>query len=113
MNDADQRSQTFTEFCQSERISKATFYELLRRNLGPEVFEVAGTRIRRITSQAREAWRAKMAELAKAEAAQLEAERRRELATIAGRIAAQSPRHVSRKKSLEKKPRRSGPRVRR
>jgi hypothetical protein len=38
-----------------------------------------------------------MAELARGEAARLEAERRRELATIAGQIATQSPRHVSRR----------------
>ena len=97
MDDADQRSQTFTEFCQGERISKTTLYGLLRRGLGPEVLEVPGTKIKRITSQARETWRARMAELAKAEATQLEAERRRELAAIAGRIAARSPKHISKR----------------
>lgn len=99
MNDIDQRSQTYAEFCQTEHISKATLYDLLRRGLGPEVFEVPGTRIRRITPEAHEVWRARMAELAKAEAAQLEAKRRRELAAIAGRIAAKSPRHISKRKA--------------
>jgi hypothetical protein len=42
-------------------------------------------------------WEARMAELAKSETARLEAERRRELATIAGQIAAESLRHVSRR----------------
>jgi hypothetical protein len=97
MNDIDRRSQTTTEFCQSEHISKATFYDLRKRGLAPEVLEVPGTKIKRITSQARETWRARMAELAKAEATQLEAERRRELAAIAGRIAARSPKHISKR----------------
>jgi hypothetical protein len=99
MDDADQRSQTFTEFCQGERISKTTLYGLLRRGLGPEVLEVPGTKIKRITPEAREAWHARMAELAKTESSRLEAERRRELAAIAGKRAAESPRHVSRKKA--------------
>jgi hypothetical protein len=91
----DDRSQTIAEFCESEHISKTTFYGLLKRNLGPEVFEVPGTTIKRITPAAREAWHALMRELAESEAAKLEVERRRELAAVAGRIAARSPLHVS------------------
>ena len=64
MNDIDQRSQTYAEFCQTEHISKATLYDLLRRGLGPEVFEVPGTgsggsRPKRMKSGVREwpSWR--------------------------------------------------------
>jgi hypothetical protein len=98
MNDAQQSSLTIQEFCVAEHISKASLYDLLKRGLGPELFNIPGTRIRRITPQAREAWRDRMAQLAQAEAVQIEAERRRELAAVAGRIAARSPLHVSRQK---------------
>jgi hypothetical protein len=56
----------------------------------------SGTRIKRITPEADAEWEARMAELAKSETARLEAERRRELA-LSGQIAAESPRHVSRR----------------
>ena len=64
---------------------------------GPDVLHVPGTRIERITPEARQAWRERMAELAKSETAQLEAERRRAQAAEAGKLAAQSPNHVSRR----------------
>jgi hypothetical protein len=90
-------SQTIGEFCRAERISKSVYYELKARGLNPDEFEIPGTRIKRITPEARAAWRERMAELAKSETAQLEAERRRELASIAGRAAAASPRHISKR----------------
>jgi hypothetical protein len=90
-------SETISEFCLAERFSKSFYYGLKKRGLGPEEFEVPGTRVKRITPEAHTAWRERMAALAKSETAQLEAKRRRELATIAGRIAAASPRHVSRR----------------
>jgi hypothetical protein len=71
--------------------------EAAKRGLTPEVSEIPGTRIRRITAAAEAAWDARMAELAQSEAVQLEAERRRAQAAEAGRIAAQSPLHVSRR----------------
>lgn len=91
------QSQTRGEFCQTERISKSVFYELKKRGLAPDELEIPGTTIKRITPAARAAWRERMAELAKGEAAQLEAERRRALTAVAGRIAAASPAHVSRR----------------
>lgn len=88
---------TITEFCAKKRISKASWYELEKRGLAPEVLEIPGTRIRRITAAAEAAWDARMVELMQSKAAQLEAERRRAQAAEAGRIAAQSPRHISRR----------------
>ena len=78
------RSLTQQEFCWVENISKAKFYELKKRGLTPDEIDIDG--VLRITPKAREAWHERMAALAKSEAAQLEAERRRELAVIAGRL---------------------------
>jgi hypothetical protein len=75
----------------------STFYKLKKLGLGPDVLHVPGTRIERITPEARQAWRERMAELAKSETAQLQAERRRAQAAEAGKLAAQSPNHVSRR----------------
>jgi hypothetical protein len=105
-----ERSLTIGEFCLSERISRSTFYDLDKRGLGPEIDSVPGTRIRRITPSARRAWRERMRELRASEAAQLEQERKRAQAQEAGRIAAQSPLHVSnRHKAVEQIKRRRGP----
>ncbi|WP_439370971.1 hypothetical protein [Bradyrhizobium sp. DASA03120] len=102
---------TVSQFCRAESLSKSTYYSLRRRGLGPEERVVPGTRIIRITAEARTAWRERMAEFARSGAAQLEAERRRELASMAGQIAARSPKHFSRRRSpvgqyLQKTPRR-------
>jgi hypothetical protein len=91
------RSETFAEFARAEGFSLSTFYKLKKLGLGPDVLRVPGTRIERITPEARQAWRERMAELAKSETAQLQAERRRAQAAEAGKLAAQSPNHVSRR----------------
>jgi hypothetical protein len=97
MDSTERRSQTPTEFCFAEHVSKSTYHELKKRGLGPVELVVPGTKIIRITPEARDAWHAMMAELAGTESARLEAERRRAQAAEAGRIAATSPRHVSRR----------------
>jgi hypothetical protein len=89
------RSLSQNEFCWLERISKSKYYQLRKKGLAPDETNICG--VIRITPEARETWHARMAALAKSEAARLEAERRRELAVIAGRLAAQSPNHVSRR----------------
>jgi hypothetical protein len=98
-----QRSLSLGEFCFAERISKTKYYELKKRGLAPDETNIGG--LLRITPKARETWHERMAELGKSEAAQLEAERRRELAVIAGRAAAQSPLHVSKQKQQKPPPR--------
>jgi hypothetical protein len=90
------RSLSQNEFCYVENISRAKFFKLKKRGLAPDETNIDG--LIRITPKARETWHTRMAELAKSEAAQLEAQRRRELAVIAGRAAAQSPKHISRQK---------------
>jgi hypothetical protein len=91
-----ERSKTISEFCDAKRISLSSFYELEKRGLGPETQDILG-KIRRITPEAERAWDQQMAELKRTEAAKLEAERRRAQATAAGKVAAQSPMHVSRR----------------
>jgi hypothetical protein len=89
------RSLTLPEFRYVDNMSAAKYYTLKRKGLGPEELNVDA--MIRITPEARAKWQARMAELAKSEAAQLEAERRRELASIAGRAAAASPLHISKR----------------
>jgi hypothetical protein len=100
--DPSERSFTRTEFCLAERISKSKFYALKKNHLTPDELDIDGTR--RITAQARRDWRALMLARPQTEAAQLEAHRRREAASLAGRIAAASPLHVS-KQNRHKPPR--------
>ena len=90
-------SEKIREFCNVEKFSIAFFYELERRGLGPLMLDVPGTRFRRVV-ELHESWRARMAALAKTEDAKLETERRRAQAAIAGKVAAASPRHVSKQR---------------
>src|SRR5437016_1380121 len=90
------RSLSQDQFCWLENISRAKFYQLKKRGLAPTVTNIDG--LLRISPEAREEWHERMAEVARGEAARLEAERRREIAALAGRAAAQSPKHVSRQK---------------
>jgi hypothetical protein len=105
------RSLSQDQFCWLENISRAKFYQLKKRGLGPDVTDIDG--LQRITPESREAWHERMAELAKGEAARLEAARRRELAVSAGRAAAQSPRHISKQKQQKPPPRGRAPSTRR
>ena len=99
-------SETIAEWCAIEKMSKAALYDLKRRNpdLAPKMIEIPGTRIVRVI-ESHEAWRARVAEAMKSKTAQLEVERRRELAATAGRIAATSPLHIS-KRAAHKQQRR-------
>jgi hypothetical protein len=88
---------TVAEWCKARHLSRSTYHKLKNLGRGPKELEIPGTRIKRITPEADAEWETRMAELAKTETARLEAERRRELAIVAGQIAAESPRHVSRR----------------
>jgi hypothetical protein len=91
------RSLSRLQFCWAENISPAKYHALQKKGLGPAVTDIDG--VQRITPEARAEWRQLMAERAASEAGQLEAARRRELAAIAGRAAAQSPLHASKQRS--------------
>ena len=91
------RSLSRLQFCWVENISPAKYHELQKKGLGPAVTDIDG--VQRITPEARAEWHQLMAERAKSGAVRLEAARRRELAVIAGRAAAASPNHVSKKRA--------------
>jgi len=93
----DPRSRTLGEFCDIEHLSLSAYYALKGRGLGPEELRPPGTKIVRITAEAHATWRHRMRELAQTEAAKLETQRRCELAGIAGRAAAASPLHISKR----------------
>jgi hypothetical protein len=95
------RSLTPSEFRYFERMSPTKYHELKRKSLGPKETNVDG--MLRITPADRATWHAMMDERAQSEATRLEAERKRAQAAEAGRIAAQSPRHVSRRQSQPKR----------
>ncbi len=95
-------SQTIKEFCVAERISVSTYYALKRSGLAPDELHITPKTIR-ITPEAHRDWRALMQERAKSEAATLEIERRRGLAVVAGKRAAESADHVSRRPPKRKR----------
>jgi hypothetical protein len=91
------RDKTIGEFCDSVRISPATFYKLEADGLGPDIFSVPGTRIKRITAQAEAEWRERMQKLAMSKAAKIAEARRHKQTVAAAKKSAASPRHVSRR----------------
>ena len=53
-------SATIAEFCRAERISRATYYGLQKRGIGPDEFVIPGTKIKRVTDESAAAWRTRM-----------------------------------------------------
>jgi hypothetical protein len=92
------RSESIPEFCLAEGISKSSYYKLKKLGLAPDELRPPGTAIVRITTQARTAWHMRMEELRKSQAAELEAARRHAQTAAAGKRAAESPLHVSKRR---------------
>jgi hypothetical protein len=92
---AEERSYSIDGFCEVEDISKSSYNQLQKLGLGPREMRIPGTRIIRITAEARREWKARMAELSETEQVQLEAERMREHARRAAAKSALSEKHVS------------------
>jgi hypothetical protein len=90
------RALTQKEFQYLERMSPSKYHGLKNKGLGPKETDIDG--MLRILPEDRQAWHERMAELAESETTKLEAERRREIATAAGRVAAKSPLHISKRK---------------
>jgi hypothetical protein len=90
-------AKTPAEFRKAKKLSRSSWFKLKRLGLAPDTITVPGTRIQRITAEAEAAWDQKMIEAGKSEAALLEVERRRAQATEAGKIAALSAQHISRR----------------
>jgi hypothetical protein len=81
---------------------------LKRNNNGPEETHYPGTQVTRISIEAYHAWQAKMQKWSKTDAAKLQEQRRSAMATVAGKKAALSERHVSKRgKAAVKLPKRS------
>ena len=97
---------TRAEWRARRKISKSTHYKLKRLGLAPDETAPPGINIGRITEEADAAWERHMAELAKSEDAKIAAARRAVQAAEAGRIAAASPNHVSRRRERRPEPRR-------
>jgi hypothetical protein len=93
-----ERAQTIGEFCAAENISVASYYKMRRLGVGPREERVPGTAIIRVTPEARRAWHLLLAEMRHSREAELEERRRSAHATHAGKIAAASLLHVSRKR---------------
>ena len=97
------RTESIPEFCLAEGISKSSYYKLKKLGLAPDELRPPGTALVRITQQARRDWHARIEQLSKSHAAQLEVARRQAQAAAAGKRAAQSPLHISnRRKAIER-----------
>jgi hypothetical protein len=98
---ADHREPALTirQFCILENMAVATYYKMRRLGHGPDEMRIPGTAIVRITQQARRDWHARMGELGRSREAELEAARRHAQTVAAGKAAAASLRHVSRRGS--------------
>ena len=107
---------SITAFCKSKGMSREFFYALKRKGLAPKLDEITapgepgvnrgrGLKLVRITAESERAWDKQMEQLRASEAAELEAARARDQRVVAGKLAAQSPLHVSRR-NQQKTPRR-------
>jgi hypothetical protein len=90
-------SMTINEFLAVERMSRSSYYKMRALGYGPAEMRVPGTEIIRISARARREWHARLEERNRSEAAELEHERRASQRRAAGKNAAASPRHISRR----------------
>jgi hypothetical protein len=99
---------SITAFCKSKGMSRAFFYALKRKGLAPKLDEITapgepgvnrgrGLKLVRITAESERAWDKQMEQLRASEAAELEAARAHAQRVAAGKLAAASPAHVSRR----------------
>lgn len=96
----DDRSLRLAEFRKAEGdMSAASFYKLMRTGFGPETTVIPGTSILVVTPEARRAWRKRIAKYNEEKASELRAagEARAARASLAGKSAAASPAHHSRR----------------
>jgi hypothetical protein len=89
----EEPSYTRAEFCKLEKISLSTYSKLKREGYGPTETRFPGMALVRITVEARRKWHAENEARQNTHAAKLEAKRRSELASVAGRKAIASENH--------------------
>jgi hypothetical protein len=92
--DDGEPSKSISEFCLRENMSKATFRALAAKGLGPMIIR-QGAFVRVVESH--KSWRDRMLWHSQQQTALREQARRREQASAAGKIAAASPLHVSKR----------------
>ena len=104
----EERSYTIEQFCFLESIGKNSFYKMRRAGTAPEVYyvPVGSARLPRISAQARRDWHRKLKDLRLNEADKLLAQRKRAQTIEAGKLAAASPLHISRRGDLSHRRRR-------
>jgi hypothetical protein len=95
------KAYTIPEFAQTHSLSMSSFYKEQRAGRGPEVIFVGNKSL--VTEEAAAEWRQRMAARAKTKEAKLEHARRVASASHAGKIAGQSPLHVSKRLKAKKK----------
>lgn len=100
MADEVTAAETVDKWRAVEALSKSSFYELQKSGHGPQMLRVPNSKIVRVI-ESHASWRARMAALATSEAGKLETERRQELARDAGRRAAASSKHVSKRRKVK------------
>jgi hypothetical protein len=93
MTDEELSDFTILGWCKHHKYSPSTFYKLDRERRAPRTYQVGRTR--RITRAADRDWVRESERETESEAAQLAAERRRELARHAGLASAASPKHIT------------------
>jgi hypothetical protein len=91
-------SLTVAEFCKLEHISLATYYKMKRAGFAPDEIRIPNANVVRITQAARATWQRRMQQQQHSRAAKVEAKRRQQQTSAAGKLAAQSPRHVQRRR---------------
>jgi hypothetical protein len=106
----EERDWTPQEWRVRKHISKSTHLKLKKAGLAPEeeVVVLPGFKLVRITPQARRDWQRKIAELRQSKEAALESARRQAQVESAGRLAAQSPNHISKNRARPIQRRRRG-----
>ncbi len=102
-NDIDvSPAETIDAWRKVEALSKSTFYKLDRAGLGPRTLRLPYSKVVRVV-ETHASWRERMAQLSASKAGELEAARRRRLASLAGQAAAESIDHVSRRPRKRKR----------
>ena len=92
-SDYEQQVFTVSEFCIRNRISRPTFFKLMRNGRGPRVMRLG--HIARISIDAERDWRKAMEAEAASEKESLEHQRRVKQSGEAGKIAAAQENHIS------------------
>jgi predicted DNA-binding transcriptional regulator AlpA len=86
------KDETIDQWCERRGISVTTFYKWEKRGRAPVVIRIGGAA--RITAHHDAEWVRREAKRTKSKAAKQERERRSEIASKAGKIAAESPKHI-------------------